>query len=123
MNKYNEYKVVPRNQIRAVYSGHTLTLVDGTVIDGFPMGIRGTTEVIVDDCDEGNFEYTPFTLGLPGEPEPKPSYYRYMIKTHVPEDSPNQKSSFVHYTNDPNADMLIRWVSFAKGMPMMDRLS
>ena len=123
MSQYNEYKVFPRNQVRAVYSGHTLTLSDGTVIDGFPMGIRGTTEVIVDDCDEGKFEYTPFTLGLPFEPEPKPSYYRYRIKTHVPEDSPNQKSSFVHYTNDPNSDILVRWVSFSKGMPMMDRLS
>ena len=112
----DKYKVFPRNQVRAVYSGHTLTLSDGT-------GIRGTIEVIVDDCDAGKFEYTPITFGLPGEPEPKPSYYRYRIKTHVPEDSPNQKSSFVHYTNDPNSDMLIRWVSFAKGMPMMDRLS
>lgn len=115
-------KAYPKNQIRAVYGGHMLALADGTIIGGFPMGIRGETEVIVDGCSAGKFEFTPITFGFPGEPEPEPLYYRYKITTHVPEDSPNQKSSFVHYTNDPNADTLIRWLSSANGMQFNDTL-
>ena len=118
-SQYNTYKIFPRNQVRATYSGHALHLSDGTVVDGFPIGIRGTVEVIVDGAEKGNFEYKPFRW--PGDPEePEPIYYQYKITSHIPEDSSNKPANHVHFTNCPEAEKLVKWVSFSKGVPMME---
>lgn len=119
---YNQYKCFPRNQVRAIYSGHSLQLSDGTVVDGFPIGIRGSVEVIVDGCEKGNFEYTPFRW--PSDPvEPTPSYYQYRITSHIPEDSPNRPANHAHLTNSPEADKLLKWVSFSKECPITESVT
>ena len=118
-SRHSTYKIFPRNQVRATYSGHALHLPDGTVVDGFPIGIRGTVEVIVDGAEKGNFEYKPFSW--PTDPEePEPIYYQYKITSHIPEDSPNKPANYVHFTNCPDAEKLIRWVSFSKGVPLVE---
>lgn len=112
---YNQYKCFPRNQVRAIYSGHSLQLSDGTVVDGFPIGIRGSVEVIVDGCEKGNFEYTPFRW--PSDPEePTPSYYQYRITSHIPEDSPNRPANHVHLTNSPESGQAAQMGFLFQGM-------
>ena len=71
-------------------------------------------------CEEkGNFEYKPFSW--PTDPEePEPIYYQYKITSHLPEDSPNKPANYVHFTNCPDAEKLIRWVSFSKGVPLVE---
>ena len=116
---YAQYKCFPRNQVRAIYSGHTLKLSDGSSVGDFPIGIRGSVEVIVDGCDKGNFEYKPFRW--PSDPEePKPIYYQYKITSHIPDDSPNKPANHVHMTNDPAAEKLIQWCAFANGTPIVE---
>lgn len=97
-------KKTEKLEIPATYSGHTLTLRDGTLIEGFPIGIRGTTEVMVDGCDKGRFEFIPWTFG--GE-TPKPMYYKYKITSHTPEGSPNKYVKNVHFTDDPTTEVLL----------------
>ena len=52
--------------------------------------------------------------------EPEPIYYQYKITSHIPEDSSNQPANYVHFTNCPDAEKLVRRVSFSKGVPIVE---